>query len=215
MIVDSSESSGTCVIVKSTELEDGRFFNVAITCEHVVNPLNDKYVLLAEYVDWSHAAAGEISNAFVYSVNYDMDIAVICFITQKKQHEAVIGLDKKFYIGNEVMGIGCALRQFPRLDYGVVTGYFGNDVRTSIHTIHGDSGGPVFHENELVGIKRMIPINRNQGMTSPLYNISMFVPITALADWNKQENEAFNFIFSDGEMPKLALMMFDAANTRP
>jgi S1-C subfamily serine protease len=116
-------------------------------------------------------------------------------------------LKENIYIGNDVFKIGCGGDSFvtpPRMDKGIVTSIInlGNNskiIRTSAFTIPGDSGGPLYHDNKLVGLIRAIRLLNGKVLA---YKISFAVSIDILPLLNKETNNALAFIYNDEyEMP--------------
>lgn len=210
VIIASSEgSSGTGVIIRSEKISEKEYYNVVISCNHILSKeMHIKYrVLRGEFKNWS-----DISNIMYYPATICMtndkyDLSIICFLSSTEMPTAFLGTNTKTYIGNDVIKIGCGGQEFFRLDYGKVTG-LNKDVgklpkihkgltRTSMYTLPGDSGGPVFQDYEFIGVINSIqtannPLKENEGML--LEHISYFVPIKFLVEWNK-ENNYFDFVF--------------------
>ena len=210
MLQGKNGGTGTGVIVKSVKRGE-QYMNYVFTCAHVLKktearviepedgpptviPSKYEYVVrVAVYENWSL-----IKEIKAYKCNVihaengvSKDIALVTFKTDKKMNVAEINLSPKLYIGNEVLRVGCGVGDPFRIDFGKVTSLSKSigraqsetqgTYRTSIHTVPGDSGGPVYHENKLIGVAQMIramPSNAGPFSTSiPLFHMSYVIPM--------------------------------------
>jgi S1-C subfamily serine protease len=203
-----SKGVGSGVIIKIKKKEDG-FETFAFTCAHVIVALPkpqtphgeeepaDKYDLNARvgiYEDWSTLVGHKEYPAKVLFIDRTKDISLISFVTKTELKIADVEINSKLYIGNDVFRIGCGLNEPFRLDYGKVTSLkdsIGNRIkgtyRTSIPSVMGDSGGPVFHEYKVVGIVqglRSVEVNTPLPfpVTVPFYNMAYVIPIERFYD---------------------------------
>ena len=167
-----------------------------------VVPAKYEYVVkVAVYEDWS--LIKEIKSYPCHVIHVEngssKDIALVTFQTDKKMPCAEISLNPKLYIGNKICRVGCGLQEPFRVDFGMITSlnsstgrpivYTRNLYRTSIMTMPGDSGGPVYHENKLFAIAQLI-----RGMTTqagpfetkvPVFHMSYVIPIKRFMDCEK------------------------------
>jgi S1-C subfamily serine protease len=206
--------SGSGVIIKSKKVGK-EWHNLVLTCNHVVDleqtknrmkfqfgvePKIGVVVKVAKYKDWSHFVKYNSYNAYVYSQYPEGDMALLLFKSKRRMPVADLALDQKLYIGNEVMKVGCGLGDLPRVEYGRITclnpichPHYKGSVRTSAHTIYGDSGGPVFYNNRVVGLAASIRLM--SGL--PVFNISYFQPtLTRIPAWNKEEKKGIEFMYN-------------------
>jgi hypothetical protein len=72
-------------------------------------------------------------------------------------------------------------------------------MRTSIPTVPGDSGSPVFHNYKVVGVMRAVRVWRTQ----PVFQISIAVPIISLRLWNEETKGALEFTWNGDNFPKM------------
>jgi hypothetical protein len=159
--------SGTGVIVKS-EKQDDEYYNVVFSAAHCfkVSNTNQQYlaysVKIPIYKNWSELERWEEHNVSIKRINAKTDACVLHFKSKKKLLAATPNFRPKLYLGNEVFHVGTAgAYQQPRIDFGRITSInipaYGNDVlRTSVYTIPGDSGSPVYHEYQVVGITHAV-----------------------------------------------------------
>lgn len=183
---------GSGVIIRSEKVSDGLYKNAFITCGHLVEEDTLDYeVKFYLYEDWSQLKGTKSYAAIFYGVNHVSDIAVGLFYSDMEMPVAHMNFNPKIYIGNEVFRIGCGLGDEPRLDYGRITSYrktFSKSVfRTSVQTVPGDSGSPVFHENKVIGIMVSVRVYHD----NLVFFMSYAVPLDKFKQWNKNDGIAF------------------------
>ena len=210
MLQGKNGGTGSGVIIKSVKRGD-QYMNYVFTCAHVlkktparviepeegpptVMPSKYEYVVhIAVYEDWSLIKEIKTYKCNVIHVENSAlkDIALVTFKTKEEMKVAEIEANPKIYIGNEVLRIGCGVGEPFRIDYGKVTSLSQSagrvqpategKIRTSIQTVPGDSGGPVYHENKLIGVAQMIramPGNAGPFPTSiPIFHMSYVIPM--------------------------------------
>lgn len=212
LVCDIYGGHGTGVTVSSRKISPDRYLNIVLTCEHVIAAGGTFNIFTVDYRNWSEVISHETATAYIYASHPEHDMALLFFISDKPRPVAKLGFSKKLFLGNEVFGLGCSQRTFPRLDFGRVTDISPRfSVRTSVTTVPGDSGGPVYHEYEVIGLKKAIAVLPYGNIDHPIFNISWVTPITRLLDWNNAENETFSFILTKtAPQPKLPVLMLNA-----
>jgi S1-C subfamily serine protease len=199
---------GSGVIVRSQKHKDG-YRNVFLTCAHVVHDnYLDYEVKQFIYEEWSQVSETKTYPALFYAVNHEQDVAIGLFYSDEEMPVADLDFSPKIYIGNELFRIGCGLGGEPRLDYGKLTQYKKLPkplFRTSVMTVPGDSGGPVFHENKVVAIIVSISSVRNL----PVFNISFAVPLQRFKDWNDKIEKSLDFAWTKKKIPELQFRMLE------
>lgn len=126
----------------------------------------DKYevkVRIGVYENWSTLVGSKDYDCKVLYTDKNKDIAIVVFDTENQNQIAEVDKDPKLYIGNDVVKVGCGLSEPFRIDHGKITSVsksIGNMIkdtyRVSAPTVMGDSGGPVYHENKLVGLSQAV-----------------------------------------------------------
>lgn len=209
VLIKGGDHGGTGFIVRSDFIKNGVYHNVAVTCGHIISDHTSYTVNIANYTNWSSFNGYTTYPARVYCKNKDMDLAVLLFISKEKLPVVELAFHEKLYIGNEIFRIGCGLLDEPRLDYGKITSlkttvneHIKDVARTSVHTIFGDSGSPVFYDYRVIGITQAI----RSVKSFPLTGISYFIPIERLKNWNKSENNGLNFIYTNKKLPVLPFL---------
>lgn len=195
---------GSGVITRSEKVNDNLYKNIFITCAHLVDDNNIDYeVKQYIYEDWSQVKEIKSYPAVFCAVNHDQDVAIGVFFSDKPMPTAKLDFDPKLFIGNEVFRIGCGLGDDPRLDYGRLTAYkktLKPTFRTSVMTVPGDSGSPLFHEYKVIGITVSIRSFRNL----PVFAISYAVPLERFRQWDKANNNNLNFAWdTTNKLPEM------------
>ena len=171
-----------------------------------IMPAKYEYVVkVGVYENWSLIKEIKTYPCHVIHVEYGAkDIALVTFQTDKKMSIAEINVNPKLYIGNEVCRVGCGLKEPFRVDFGRITSlsssvgrpisYTKNLYRTSIMTMPGDSGGPVYpltgeDKYKLIGITQMIrSMQIHAGpfrARMPAFHMSYVIPIKRFMDCEK------------------------------
>jgi len=201
-----SYGGGSGVIVQSVKVSENEYFNVAITCAHVIEKEPDENfkVLTIEYENWSKFVKYISYSCKIYKIDAPRDLAVILFISDHKLPVADFGFNEKLFIGSKIFHFGCGLGEEPRLDRGEITSLRGKSYRTNMFLIFGDSGGPIFHDSKLIGFAQSIYCYQR---VSPI-PISFIIPIQEIKSWNNATNNALEFIYkSEKKLPQLPFML--------
>lgn len=209
--LEGRESGGTGVIVRSTQVGN-EWQNVFITAAHVANHPGDFTVHVYEYKDHSTIKGHFVLPCSFYTVDNQRDLAIGVFISAKQMPTAEINFDSKIYIGNDVLRIGCGLGDEPRLDVGKVSsvktklGKHPDLIRTTVHTLPGDSGSALFSDYKVIGIMIMIRAREAGGVRQMIPGMSYAVPIQKMQTWNSENNSAFSFVWNNKEaIPKMPI----------
>ena len=143
---------------------------------------------IGKYEDWSKLVGYGDYECKVMAIDREKDVAMLTFVSKHELHIADLNFSPKLYIGNEVYRMGCGMSDPYRLDYGRITALDGGigrlsniqgTYRTSIPTIPGDSGGPVFHEYKVIGIAQAIRMIQTGPISqAPVYHLSYVIPLS-------------------------------------
>lgn len=196
ILINTDSTTGTGFIVKSVKKEGlEEYDNYAVTCEHVLltkeqSLPNDITIKIGIYEDWSKLVQKESYKSKLIFSNKSKDIAIIHFVTQKKCFTCELNKEEKFYIGDEIYKTGCGLSYPYRLDYGKITSVKqifqspdnkNEKIRISAMTIIGDSGGPIFFNNKVIGITQSILTTKTQDKVVEFFHdIAYVIPIEEL-----------------------------------
>jgi S1-C subfamily serine protease len=191
VLVANGTRIGTGCIIKSVKIKD-KYENYVLTCYHVITQIDkeQKYNISVKkpiYDNWSHFMYFRTYKTEIVASTEKLDLAVLMFKSDKLMHVAELDLNPKIYIGSDVFKFGCSFGEQPRLDYGKITAtssevrnQVGN-YRTSIPTLNGDSGSPIFHDYKLIGIVQSLRLYRlDDGSLTPVYHFNFAVPTKKL-----------------------------------
>jgi hypothetical protein len=210
----TQKSSG--FIVRSEKFGDD-YYNVALTCNHCINDPDENFFadIPVYEKDGTTFKKWDRYPLIVYAQNESLDVAILLFRTPTKQPTVELDFARKLCIGNEIFHFGCGMGEEPRLEIGRVTSLKGKvgrhpaDVlRTSVFTVFGDSGGPTFYKNKVVGMTQAIKVTTFRGFPAMVNGISMVIPIGAFKTWDEQENQTLGFIHNPkAGLPRLPYAM--------
>lgn len=215
--------SGSGVIIKSKKV-GGKWHNLVLTCNHVVDVEDIKTSLeqqfgtspkfgiiikVAKYQDWSRFVKYDEYPAFVYSQFEEGDMALLLFVSNEKMPVAELNINQKLYIGNEITKVGCGMGDQPRVEFGKITSinptceeFYKGCIRMSAHTVYGDSGGPVFYKDKVIGLASSIRVMGGGPFSTPIFQMGFFQPmLTRMPAWNKTENNDIGFIYNEEKIP--------------
>ena len=201
------KASGSGVIIKSKMIKEKQYLNVVLTCAHVLLDDTKYTVMQGKYQNWSEFIGYEKPVACeIYYKNNSNDVAVLLFLSEEELPTAELGMKENIYISNDVFKVGCGgdtLPTPPRMDKGIITSILnlGSEfkiIRTSAFTVPGDSGGPLYHDNKLIGLVRAIRILNGRVLA---YKISFAVSTDIIPVLDKKTNNALSFIYNDEYKP--------------
>lgn len=219
VIVKGQDSFGTGVIVRSEKMSDEQYRNVVVSCAHCFQHRGFYRIGVPKFEEWSTFKGYDYYKAYVYSIDKQKDLAVILFESKKPVHVAELDFESRLYIGSDLMHVGCGMGDEHRVDFGKVTSVrskipgspITDAIRTSVYSIPGDSGGPVFHKNKVIGITQAIRGKSDEVLGGPhrqrtnmYYNItysgiSYCIPIARLKTWDEELNNALGFMYKSNQ----------------
>ena len=233
-----NQGSGSGVIISSvpaSSIFSDKFINVVLTCNHVavnqsLGTIENKFgarfvpdtfakVGVSEYENWSKFKEYTWFDAKLYGAYEDHDLAILIFISDNQMPVADINFNPEIYIGSHVIKVGCGLGDQPRVEFGRVTSLNPSQEhdrtkgtnRLSVMSLPGDSGGPVFHENKVIGIVSMIRIAQGIGA---VFDISYMQPLAHFEKWIKEAG-FLGFITSKENFPIIPLVEIKVQKTLP
>ena len=201
-------AAGTGVIIKSVKQKDDTYLNLVATCAHIIKktpaefepqeenklpkmikpPRYEYLVAVGKYKDWSRLVGADNYQCTVHAVDEAKDVALLTFVSKDQLYVAELDFHPKLYISNKICHIGCGMGDPFRLDFGRITALDGgigelpemkNTYRTSIPTIPGDSGGPVFHKYKLIGITQAVRTIQTGPISQvPIFHMSYVIPLS-------------------------------------
>lgn len=211
--VFDNSARGSGVIVRSEKNSEGQFVNIVLTCKHVIEGMDDLYVALNSHEDWSKIdlRKSETYEARVLGKYAFNDIAIVYFVSKKELPYADIGFDEKLYLGNDVVSVGFAIENWPRLDFGKITMITNTLLGANLFTASGDSGGPVYHNYKLMGLKKAYLMGYSGEEKLHFSHVSLHVPVTtSLKEWRLIDNTAAVAYDPDTAVPLLPALILGA-----
>lgn len=199
-------SSGSAVVVKSKMIEKDVYLNTLFSCNHIFD--NTMYTITMNY-DSGFVSADEVYAMKTIYKSMENDIAIACFVSNKKINEAEIDFDSIPSLKEGVFAIGCGLGDPPRHSEGFVIGLGPRkdelkDIQTSIYIVPGDSGSPLFYKNRIIGITSAIRSYNSNGQIYPANGISLFKSAKLFKP--VINTEKYKFIFEEKEViPKILI----------
>ena len=176
----SENSSGSGVIVFSEKFKNkDDFFNIVYSCSHILKE-KDQLINVSNYDSNGIFKSYDTYKSIIFSKNDENDVSILLFLSDKKMAVANIDYNYTPKIKDEVFCIGHGLGDTARLSTGLITGATRKEnsieeIRTSVPIVFGDSGGPLFHKDKIIGISHAIKNAQSlQGINLPVYNISIF-----------------------------------------
>lgn len=188
----TANTNGSGVIVSSNK-ENGQWKNTVWTVAHmlgsiaVTEPTTKTTIIIppqctvsiARYTNWSTFEGYSSRRLSIVKADPVKDFAICEFTSDEEMPYAEVESNPKLYIGNEVFRIGHGFNLDARLDYGRITSlnpsFVKGQIRTSIYSVSGDSGGPVFENYKLVGILTSVQKDQTQ-LGHLVYGVSYFTP---------------------------------------
>jgi len=201
------QGTGSGVIVKSVK-QDDKWHNFVLTVAHNLNetpehecqqsntgPIKVEQgyyyeVQVGVYENWSFLKEVQSFPCEIICDDDALDVAMVKFVTDEEMPTAEVNFDPKVYIGSDICRVGCGLSEPFRIDFGKITALPGSagsrspllkeTYRISAPTIQGDSGGPTFEDNKLIGLAEAIasmptgPISR----PTPICHMVYVIPIS-------------------------------------
>ncbi len=203
--------AGTGVIVRSDKISDTEYHNVVLTNAHVFNYIFANYkVYHGSYKDWSKFEGYVEYRCHKYYVDKSKDVAVAFFKSETPVPVAEMDFDSKLYIGSKVLRVGCGMKEQFRIDEGKITSvnlnlneHFCDVYRTSVPCVTGDSGGPIYHNNKVVGIIFSIRSALGTRTMLPIYHMSYAIPLKYFKESSEKHDNKIDFVFDfKKEIPK-------------
>lgn len=201
LVVSDQKSSGTGFIVKSLKYNDNLYLNIVFSCEHILTA-DSIEINSIEYQDKWYTKNQTKNKAIELAKDKDDDISILAYLSNKKMNEVLLDWDHTPDLHENVFSIGFGLSEPARYAEGKITGISESiqkleNYRTSIFIVPGDSGGPLFHKNKVIGIVQGIKKFDIEGKSYAANSISLFKSIKLFKKLLNQNKEKLDFIFDD------------------
>ena len=203
-----AKTGGSAFVVRSTK--DGDVYkNFVITAYHAIESDGPFFLKEIKYKNLSEPYAEKDYKLFVYMMNPKDDLAICVFESDHEMPVTELDFDHKIFMGTKVFHIGFGMMDDARIDRGEITQpstmrpeTFKGSIRTNAYTIVGDSGGPLFSEenHKVIGVCRAVRNLEKQLLTHQSY----FTDIKVIKKWNEAANNALEPVYKNKEkMPVL------------
>lgn len=224
VMVSSKDSFGTGFVVRSEKVGD-EYHNILISCAHCFQSTSPYTVGVPKFKDWSTFIRYDRYPVYVFCLNRSHDLMIGLFKSKNQVPTVEFNFDVKLYIGSDLMRIGCGMGDEHRADFGKITSVLTrlpgregdkNVIRTSVYSVPGDSGGPVFHKNKVIGITQAIRSRReNQVSTNLFSGISYCIPVSRLKTWSQELDNALDFIYKENErIPVIPFFLMEMGKSK-
>lgn len=216
VLIESEQvsASGTGFIVKSIKNSNlDIFVNIIFSCEHI---LKSKIVTVKTSVfDDDGIFKKYMSHKGVVLASDGInDLSILLFFSEDIMPTATINPSYKPKIRDAVFSIGHGLGEISRYSEGKFTGALisetnseVNTYRTSIPIIFGDSGGPLFFENQVIGIANSMKSTELGQNKYPVYDISFYKPIYSIKKMLTSTN-IMDENFDNTNVPEFTMLLF-------
>lgn len=209
-----NETGGSGFIVRSTK-NGNKYRNAIITAEHTVDSSGPFFVKIFKYKKHAEIESEKIYPMFIYALEPKEDLAIGVFESDEKLPTVQINFDHKIFMGSNIFHIGFGMMDDARIDYGQITqtkthnpSIFKGLIRTNAYSMVGDSGGPLFQNDDLkvIGVCRAIRKHNDQLMNHQSY----FTDIKILKKWNDELDNSLEPIYTEKrELPRLPFIKMD------
>jgi hypothetical protein len=151
----------------------------------------DFFIRQCVYTNWSTCSGFFDYDGEIVVLNREKDISLLKFKKTILLPAAEIHPNTKLFIGNDILRVGYGLYETARIDYGKITGMpdsiavvelVKGTYRTSVQSVNGDSGGPVFHEHKLIGVMQALKMTSNNLI---VFHMSYVIPMQRFYEDNE------------------------------
>lgn len=139
-------STGTGFIIKSIKMkEKERYLNFCISCEHILDS-GKVSVSTSDYKKPFDFVGFNKHKGIVISKDKEMDMSILCFISETKNKEAMLNMNFDPEVREQVFTIAHGMAEPARYSEGIITSLDSknNEIKTSVNILFGDSGAPLF-----------------------------------------------------------------------
>lgn len=209
----TSTAAGTGFITKSVKIDDiNCYCNIVFSCEHILKS-TDLVIKQSNFDSDGLFTKYQNHQGVVAAMDGENDLSLLFFLSKEKMPCVDLTTQYKPKIMDNLLAVGHGLGEVSRFSEGKLTGVLRSETtkqilsyKTSVSIIFGDSGGPLFYENKVIGIAnsmRNVDIGENK---HPVYNISFYKPLSLmdgiLQNYNVKGNNMDSF-----KIPEIMLTM--------
>lgn len=204
MICNSNKTAGgSGFIVRS--IKKGFFWqNVVLGAAHTIVDSNDLIVKVPKYREVTSFKGYADYELSICAINSETDIFVGVFTSTEQMPTADLNMNPDLVLRTKIFHVGYGLFDDVRFDAGEVTQPFTIDplpfrgmIRTNAFTFSGDSGGPLFTEDDLKVVGICHGIRRKNDTALP--HISYYRSLNDFVSWNEQLNNSLSWVYKTKE----------------
>lgn len=209
----TSSASGTGFITNSIQIEPiNCYLNVVFSCEHILKS-TDLIIKCSDFDENGIFQKYKVFKGAVAATDGANDLSLIFFLSPTKM--PCVDLDQKYIpkIKDNLFSVGHAIGEPSRFAEGKLTGVMRSETtnslisyRTSVSIVFGDSGGPLFFENKVIGIANSMRNVDIGDKKHPVYDISFYKPLS-LMEGILKDNFIQNGNFQDFKTPEIMALM--------
>lgn len=212
MVCNSSETSGgTGFIIKSYK-KGFIWQNVILGAAHTVIEDQDLIIKVPRYRNVTEFKGYENYDLSIYALNLEADMFVGVFTSYEEMPVVDLNLEVDLEMRDKIFHVGYGLFDDIRFDSGEVTQPrtfnpfpFRGMIRTNAFTFSGDSGGPLFLENDFSVVGICHGIRKKQDTIIP--QISYYKSIKDFLFWDHKVNNSLKWVYKANEpMPVLPFL---------
>lgn len=190
--IDKS-ATGSAVVVQSRKIDANLYLNTVFSAEHIfAKPM---LAVPLKYDDGFVEQLEPIALQAIYK-NADTDLAIASFVSSTELVCAELDFTTIPQPRNKVFLIGCGLGEPLRYSEGLVTGLGPKKtkyeyIQTSIYTVPGDSGSPVFLNQKVIAITSSIRSFQSENTIMAANEIATCKPIKLYEPILKSDKYSF------------------------
>lgn len=212
IVCNSEESSGGTGFIIRSYKRGLLWQNVILGAAHTVLEDQNLKVKVPKYRNTTDFKGYEEYDLSIHALNVEADIFVGVFNTFQEMPTAELNFNEDLEIRTKIFHVGYGLFDDIRFDSGEITNIqtidpfpFRGMIRTNAFTFSGDSGGPLFLQDDfsVIGICHGI---RKKGDTV-LPHISYYKSIKDFLFWDRKTNYSLKWVYKKSEpMPVLPFL---------
>jgi hypothetical protein len=204
MICNSTKSSGGSGFIVKSEKRGFLWQNIVLGAAHTILDSQDLIVKVPKYRNVDVFKGYQEYELAIHAMNTEADMFIGVFVSADEMPTVDLDLDSELKMRTKVFHVGYGLFDDVRFDAGEITQPctidpfpFRGMIRTNAFTFSGDSGGPLFSENNYKVIGLCHGIRRKNDI--PLPQISYYKSMKEFVSWDNNINNSLNWVYKTKE----------------
>lgn len=204
MVCNAERTSGGTGFIVRSEKKGLVWQNVILGAAHTILDNDNLLVKVPKYRETSVFKGYGEFDLSVFAANEESDMFVGVFTSHEKMPTVDLNLKTELEMRAKIFHVGYGLFDDVRFDSGEVTqpstfdpAPFRGMIRTNAFTFSGDSGGPLFLEDDLSVIGICHGIRRKNDMVLP--NISYYKSIKEFLFWDSKVKNSLKWVYKTNE----------------